>query len=178
MNAIEAAYRAGDVERGRALNVAAGVARGGSVQSGGALRAVCEHVDIRRYVTVDGSSVLWACADCRIRFYPHGPESRRGCPEHDESPRADAATSTPVIRSAEGRGASASLDSAGRFTGQGSVLGLDSSASLPAVTTPKGSVVGGRRLRGSTAQGTTTGPFAAAAHQTATERPSAGSARG
>lgn len=34
----------------------------------------CEHRDITRWATADGAAVAWACADCRIRFYPACPE--------------------------------------------------------------------------------------------------------
>ena len=44
----------------------------------------CLHQGIVRFATGQyGEPVsLWACADCSVRFYPHGPESRRGCPDH------------------------------------------------------------------------------------------------
>lgn len=45
----------------------------------------CKHTWIDRFDTDPPGHPLWACADCRLRFYPHGPECDRGC-THNASP--------------------------------------------------------------------------------------------
>jgi len=64
------------------------VSEGGPVMAVETPREECGHPEVDRYTTIEGKARLWACNDCKLRFYPACPQCRVNGHRDERHPEA------------------------------------------------------------------------------------------